>query len=80
VGGSKSIGTVDGDGVALAAIQGLNAKLEREIAALRAERASPASAAGLIPGLPDNAAWALVGCAGLLGLVLGRRRGRAGTS
>ncbi len=33
----KHIATVDADGVALAAIQGLNQKVEREIAALRAE-------------------------------------------
>jgi hypothetical protein len=32
----RSIATVDPDGVALAAIQGLNAKLERENAELRA--------------------------------------------
>lgn len=36
-GDGRSIATVDADGVALAAIQGLNAKLEAEIAALRAE-------------------------------------------
>jgi hypothetical protein len=35
-GDGKSIATVDADGVALAAIQGLNAKLERENAELRA--------------------------------------------
>jgi trimeric autotransporter adhesin len=35
-GDGKSIGTVDADGVALAAIQGLNIKLERENAELRA--------------------------------------------
>ena len=35
-GDGKSIGTVDADGVALAAIQGLNQKLESENAALRA--------------------------------------------
>lgn len=35
-GDGKSIATVDADGVALAAIQGLNEKLERENAALRA--------------------------------------------
>ena len=33
----KSIATVDPDGVALAAIQGLNARLEAENAALRAQ-------------------------------------------
>ncbi len=36
-GDGKSIGTADADGVALAAIQGLNQKLENENAALRAE-------------------------------------------
>lgn len=36
-GDGRSIATVDADGVALAAIQGLNAKLEAENAALRAE-------------------------------------------
>lgn len=36
-GDGKSIATVDADGVALAAIQGLNQKLERENAALRAD-------------------------------------------
>jgi hypothetical protein len=35
-GDGKSISTVDADGIALAAIQGLNAKLESENAALRA--------------------------------------------
>ncbi|MDH5286367.1 MAG: tail fiber domain-containing protein [Betaproteobacteria bacterium] len=35
--GDKGIGTVDADGVALAAIQGLNAKLEEREATLRAE-------------------------------------------
>jgi hypothetical protein len=35
----EAIATVDADGVALAAIQGLNAKLEAELAALRAEMA-----------------------------------------
>ena len=34
-GDGKSIGTVDADGVALAAIQGLNQKLESENAELR---------------------------------------------
>jgi hypothetical protein len=38
-GDDRSISTVDADGVALAAIQGLNAKLEAENAALRAESA-----------------------------------------
>ncbi|MBL8246307.1 MAG: hypothetical protein JNL89_19070 [Rhodanobacteraceae bacterium] len=38
-GDGKSIATVDADGVALAAIQGLNQKLESENAALRAELA-----------------------------------------
>ena len=37
-GDGKSISTVDADGVALAAIQGLNRKLESENAALRAEQ------------------------------------------
>ncbi len=36
---NKSISTIDPDGVALAAIQGLNARLEAETAALRAELA-----------------------------------------
>jgi hypothetical protein len=35
----KSIATVDADGVALAAIQGLNQKVEGEVTALRAENA-----------------------------------------
>jgi Skp family chaperone for outer membrane proteins len=35
----KSIATVDADGVALAAIQGLNQKVDSESAALRAENA-----------------------------------------
>jgi hypothetical protein len=35
----KSIGTVDEEGVALAAIQGLNQKVESENSALRAENA-----------------------------------------
>ena len=38
-GDGKSIPTVDADGVALAAIQGLNAKLEEENATLRAHLA-----------------------------------------
>jgi hypothetical protein len=37
---TTSIATVDADGVALAAIQGLNAKLEAEVMALRAELAA----------------------------------------
>ena len=36
-GDGKSISTVDADGIALAAIQGLNAKLESENAAQRAQ-------------------------------------------
>jgi hypothetical protein len=36
-GDGQSIATVDADGVALAAIQGLNAKLEQENGALKAE-------------------------------------------
>jgi hypothetical protein len=36
----KGIATIDADGVALAAIQGLNAKLETENAALRAQSAA----------------------------------------
>ncbi|MBK8283708.1 MAG: tail fiber domain-containing protein [Ahniella sp.] len=39
-GDGKSIATVDADGVALAAIQGLNRKLDEENAALRAELAA----------------------------------------
>lgn len=39
-GDGKSIGTADADGVALAAIQGLNQKLENENAALRTELAA----------------------------------------
>ncbi len=39
-GDGKSIGTADADGVALAAIQGLNQKLENENAALRADMAA----------------------------------------
>jgi hypothetical protein len=39
-GDGESIATVDADGVAMAAIQGLNAKLEAENAALRAESAA----------------------------------------
>ncbi|MDZ4813814.1 MAG: hypothetical protein SGI99_14555 [Pseudomonadota bacterium] len=39
-GDGKSIGTADADGVALAAIQGLNQKLENENAALRAQMAA----------------------------------------
>ena len=39
-GDGKSIGTVDADGVALAAIQGLNAKLEAENAALKSQLAA----------------------------------------
>jgi hypothetical protein len=38
-GDGKSIATVDADGVALAAIQGLNQKLEAELAVARAENA-----------------------------------------
>ena len=36
----KHIATVDADGVALAAIQGLNQKVEGEVTALRAENAA----------------------------------------
>lgn len=43
-GDGKSIATVDADGIALAAIQGLNQKLEAENAALRAELAQKSAA------------------------------------
>ena len=47
-GDGKSISTVDADGVALAAIQGLNQKLETENAALRAEMAALRQAVQLL--------------------------------
>ncbi|WP_170113393.1 tail fiber domain-containing protein [Ahniella affigens] len=47
----RSIATVDPDGVALAAIQGLNTKLERENAALRARLDAIEAALGLTPKL-----------------------------
>lgn len=59
-GDGKSIATVDADGVALAAIQGLNQKLERENAALRADldalRAEMAGLRALLAGSADRQA------------------------
>jgi len=50
----RGIGTVDADGVALAAIQGLNAKLEERETALRAEvKAKDAQIAALVAGLDE---------------------------
>jgi len=49
-GDGKSIGTADADGVALAAIQGLNQKLENENAALRAEMAALQQAVEALQG------------------------------
>lgn len=56
------INTVDADGVALAAIQGLNAKLEAEVATLRAEltelRSLRAEVAAIRAALPSTAVTA----------------------
>jgi hypothetical protein len=77
----ETIGTVDADGVALAAIQGLNekveekdarlAELESRLAAVEDGRPAPA-------GLPVGAWWGLSAALGLLGLGVGRRWGRRG--
>jgi hypothetical protein len=75
-GDDATIGTVDADGVALAAIQGLNQKLEAEIAELRAE--GTGSTAPRSEGEGWGTTWVLAGAMGLLGLGLGRRWGRRG--
>jgi hypothetical protein len=78
-GDDATIGTVDADGVALAAIQGLNQKVEAqqaEIAELRAE--GTGSTAPRSEGARWGTTWALAGALGLLGLGLGRRWGRRG--
>jgi hypothetical protein len=77
----KTIGTVDADGVALAAIQGLDqkmqekdarlAELESRLAAVEGGRPAP-------PGLPAGAWWGLSAALGLLGLGVGRRWGGRG--
>jgi len=71
----ETIGTVDADGVALAAIQGLNQKLEAEVASLRQALSSGGEGtAGT--GVPQGGWWALAGALALLALALGRRWGR----
>jgi hypothetical protein len=74
-GDDRTIGTVDADGVALAAIQGLNQKLEAEVASLRQELSSGRGTDGT--GLPQGGWWALAGALALLALAVGRRWGRA---
>ncbi|MGH2724648.1 MAG: tail fiber domain-containing protein, partial [Actinomycetota bacterium] len=72
----RHITAVDADGVALAAIQGLNEKLDAEIVARR-EAPSGVSGTGGIP----TAAWlALAAALGLLGQGLGRRWERRATA
>jgi hypothetical protein len=75
----ETIGTVDADGVALAAIQGLDQQdqaLRAEIASLRQELSSGSEGtAGT--GVPQGGWWALAGALALLALALGRRWGRA---
>jgi len=67
---------VDADGVALAAIQGLNEKLEAEVTSLRQELSS--GRGGTVgTGVPQGGWWALAGALALLALALGRRWGRA---
>jgi hypothetical protein len=82
----QTIGTVDADGVALAAIQGLDQQdqvLDQQDQALRAEIASlrqelAAGRPGTVgTGLPQGSWWALAGALALLALVLGRRWGKA---
>jgi hypothetical protein len=72
----ETIGTVDADGVALAAIQGLNEKLEAEVASLRQELSSRGEGTDGT-GLPQGGFWALAGALALLALAVGRRWGRA---
>jgi hypothetical protein len=72
----RHITAVDADGVALAAIQGLNAKVEQENEELRARLATVESGRAAA-GIPAGAWWALAAALGLLGLGLGRRWGMA---
>jgi len=82
----QTIGTVDADGVALAAIQGLDQQdqildrqdhvLRAEIASLRQELSSAGGGTGGT-GVPQGGWWALAGALTLVALVLGRRWGRA---
>jgi hypothetical protein len=82
----RHISTIDADGVAFAAIQGLNAKLEDENAALRAENTSQQAAIDELQARVEQLEalasggqsasllpFALLGGAGLLALVLRRR-------
>jgi hypothetical protein len=77
----KTIGTVDADGVALAAIQGLNEKVEEKdarLAELESRLAALESGRSAPTGLPAGAGWGLSAALGLLGLGFGRRWGRRG--
>jgi hypothetical protein len=72
----RTIATVDADGVALAAIQGLhlmveerNAQLEARLAAVETRASSPSA------GFPAIGWWGLAAAIGVLGFGLGRRSG-----
>jgi hypothetical protein len=72
----QTIGTVDADGVALAAIQGLhqeNVELKERVSELEGARSTGAGSAGL----PQTGWWGLAGALALLSLALGRRWGGA---
>jgi hypothetical protein len=77
----RHITAVDADGVALAAIQGLNEKVEEKDARLAELESRLATVEGGRPssgGLPAGAWWGLSVALGLLGLGVGRRWGRRG--
>jgi hypothetical protein len=70
----RAIATVDADGVALAAIQGLH----QELTAVREEVRGRSGTAG--SGVPSGAWWAVAAAIGVLGFGLGRRSGGTLTS
>jgi hypothetical protein len=77
----RHITAVDADGVALAAIQGLNQKVDEKDARLAELESRLATVEGGRPssgGLPAGAWWGLSVALGLLGLGVGRRWGRRG--
>ncbi|MGH2722702.1 MAG: hypothetical protein ACRDI0_00275 [Actinomycetota bacterium] len=73
----RHLASLDTGGVALAAIQGLNQKVQQQQARI-AELQAGGSSPGAGPALPTGAWWALAAAVGLLGLGLGRRWGGGG--